>query len=278
MGLFLGLGCSKSPPRMCTSRRDLFSSILLTATAAETLMKFSKIFHKSNPLRSLAALVCLFTGLTVQANVGNQPARWVTEDRLNELVDPALLPPNSEVAVKFVKPDERIGSAQCPAALFANTQGNRMWGRTFVRVQCVGSATAPFFVGIDVKVWAPILVMKNGIQAGQALSASDVEFKQMDLSQLTHGWLTDTVHINNKTAARQLWPGAVLKPDHLRGQALIRNGDTVKVMMKGPGFAVGGTAVALGEAEFGQVVKIKTSQGKILHGVAREALVVEIAL
>ncbi|HEX4855426.1 MAG TPA: flagellar basal body P-ring formation chaperone FlgA [Limnobacter sp.] len=214
-------------------------------------------------------------GNSAAANVS---AKWVTEDRLVELVDPALLPTGAHVDVKFVKADDRIGSSQCPAALFANTQGNRMWGRTFLRVQCVGSDLAPFFVGVDVKVWAPVLVMKNMVQAGQAVGAGDVEFRNMDLSQLTQGWLTELVHLNNRTAARQLWPGSVLKPDHLKGQALIKNGDTVKVMMKGPGFAIGGTAVALGEAEAGQVVKIKTGQGKILHGVAREALLVEVSL
>ena len=59
---------------------------------------------------------------------------------------------------------------------------------------------------------------------------------------------------------------------------MVKHGDTVKVVMSGPGFAIGGTAVAMGEAELGEVVKIKTAQGKILHGVARDALVVEVNL
>ncbi|PZO25374.1 MAG: flagella basal body P-ring formation protein FlgA [Betaproteobacteria bacterium] len=147
-----------------------------------------------------------------------------------------------------------------------------------MRVQCVGSDTAPFFVGVDVKVWAPVLVVKGTVQSGQTLGLNDVEFRTMDLSQLSHGWVSELAHLNNKTAARQLWPGTLLKHDHLRGQALVKNGDTVKVMMKGPGFAIGGTAVAMGEAELGEVVKIKTSQGKILHGVARDALLVEVSL
>ena len=238
-------------------------------------MKFLTFFNIAFRVLFAAGLVL---GLVQTGAAQTDSSRWVTEAQLSELVDPALLPPGASVDVKFVKADERIGSLQCPAALFANTAGNKMWGRTYVRVQCVGSDTAPFFVGVDVKVWAPVLVVKGTIQSGQTLGLNDVEFRTMDLSQLSHGWVSDLAHLNNKTAARQLWPGTLLKHDYLRGQALVKNGDTVKVMMKGPGFAIGGTAVAMGEAELGEVVKIKTTQGKILHGVARDALLVEVSL
>lgn len=243
-------------------------------------MNFHTIFHNKLTRSSGKVIAGLLIGTLGIAAVGAQAdgARWVTEKQLHELVDPALLPVGANVQVNFVKADERIGSPQCPAALFANSAGNKMWGRTFVRVQCVGSDTPPFFLGVDVKVWAPVLVVKGTVQSGQAIGVNDVEFRTMNLTELKHGWVTDLSHLGNKTAARQLWPGMLLKHDYLRGQALVKNGDTVKVMMKGPGFAIGGTAVAMGEAELGEVVKIKTAQGKILHGIARDALLVEVSL
>jgi flagella basal body P-ring formation protein FlgA len=227
--------------------------------------------------KAIAGLLICALGIAT-AGVHADGSRWVTEKQLHELVDPALLPVGASTQINFVKADERIGSAQCPAALFANSAGNKMWGRTFVRVQCVGSDTAPFYLGVDVKVWAPVLVVKGTVQSGQAVGVNDVEFRTMNLTELKHGWVTDLAHLGNKTAARQLWPGMLLKHDYLRGQAMMKNGDTVKVMMKGPGFAIGGTAVAMGEAELGEVVKIKTVQGKILHGIARDALLVEVSL
>ncbi len=205
-------------------------------------------------------------------------SKWVTGDHLGELVDTGLLPEGANVQVLMLKEDPRIGSADCPAALFTNSENNRMWGRTFLRVQCVGSSTPPFFVGVDVKVWAPVPVIKNTVQAGQPVTASDVEFRTMDVSQLASGWVTDLNHLNNKEAARQLWPGTTLKYEHMKGQAIVRQGDTVKVTVRGPGFAIGGTATALEAAEQGQIVKIKTTQGKILHGVATGDLLVEVSL
>lgn len=205
-------------------------------------------------------------------------SKWVTQEQLTALVDTAAVPAGANVQVNFVKPDPRIGSSDCPVALFSNSENNRMWGRTFVRVQCVGASTTPFYVGVDVQVWAPVLVVKNTVQAGQAMQAGDVEYRTMDLTQLNHGWVTELQHLNNKTAARQLWPGTMLKYDHLKGQPIVRHGDTVKVMVKGPGFAIGGTATAMEAAEQGQIVKIKTAQGKILHGVAAGDLLVEVSL
>ena len=243
-------------------------------------MKFHTYFQKELLRASGKTIACLLIcalGIAT-AGVHADGSRWVTEKQLHELVDPALLPVGANLQVNFVKADERIGSTQCPAALFANSAGNKMWGRTFVRVQCVGSDTPPFFLGVDIKVWAPVLVVKGTVQSGQAVGVNDVEFRTMNLTELKHGWVTDLSHLGNKTAARQLWPGMLLKHDYLRGQAMVKNGDTVKVMMKGPGFAIGGTAVAMGEAELGEVVKIKTAQGKILHGIARDALLVEVSL
>ncbi|MBU0784140.1 MAG: flagellar basal body P-ring formation chaperone FlgA [Gammaproteobacteria bacterium] len=227
--------------------------------------------------KTIAGLLICALGIAA-ASVHADGSRWVNEKQLHELVDPALLPVGASVQVNFVKADERIGTAQCPAALFANSANNKMWGRTFVQVQCVGSDTPPFFLGVDIKVWAPVLVVKGTVQSGQAVGVNDVEFRTMNLTELKHGWVTDLAHLGNKTAARQLWPGMLLKQDYLRGQAMVKNGDTVKVMMKGPGFAIGGTAIAMGEAELGEVVKIKTAQGKILHGIARDALLVEVSL
>ena len=78
---------------------------------------------KFHTFLNIAFQVLLGTGLlagTAQAN----GSHWVTEAQLSELVDPALLPPGASVDVKFVKADDRIGSLQCPAALFANTVMN----------------------------------------------------------------------------------------------------------------------------------------------------------
>lgn len=227
---------------------------------------------------ALCAAVCMFASTYTQATTAVTQGKWVTADQLNTLIEPGSLPEGSRVEVNLVKQDLRIGAQSCPVALFSNVAGNKLWGRTFLRVQCVGSENPGFFVGVDVKVWAPVLVMKNTVALGQSILPSDVEFKTMDIAQLPTGWVASVEHLNNKTASRPLWPGAVLKQDFMKGQPMVRSGDQVKIMIKGSGFAIGGSAVAIESAEQGEKVKVKTAQGKVLSGVATEPSMVEVEL
>lgn len=205
-------------------------------------------------------------------------ASLVTFDQLHTLIAPESLPQDATVHVKLVKADERIGSPACPEALFSNPTHNRLWGRTFMKVQCIGGDAHSFFVGLDFDVFAPVLVMKKTIPIGQAVGPDDVEFNTMNIAQLPQGWIDNMAHLNNKTATRSLTPGLVLRQDYIKGTPLIRRGDTVKVMMKGQGFSIDGSAQAVEAAELGQSIKIKTSQGKILTGIAIEQSVVELTL
>ena len=257
---------------------------MLTAIDIKTLIRnFMRLAaHQQSPARGRNWLAALFViGLVLYANTlqaQSSAGQWVPQDRLAELVDPSLIPANGSVEAVLTKADPRIEGTQCPAVLFANTKGNKMWGRTFVEVQCVGGDLAPFFVNVDIKVWAPVMVVKQTVQANQAITKDDVEMRSMDLTQLQHGWMTEYEHLANKTAVRQLWPGTLLRQDYLKGQSLVRNGDLVKVILKGAGFQIAATATAMEAAELGEVLKIKTSEGKILHGIAVESLLVEVAL
>jgi flagella basal body P-ring formation protein FlgA len=205
-------------------------------------------------------------------------AGWVTFEQLHTLVAPDSLPKDATVQVSLVKQDERIGTPACPEALFSNTTNNRLWGRTFLKVQCIGGESSGFFVGVDFDVFAPVLVIKKTISIGQALEPDDVEFTTTNIAQLPQGWINNMAHINNKTATRTLTPGLVLRQDYMKGTPLIRRGDTVRVTMKGQGFSIGGSAQAVEAAEQGQSIKVKTSQGKILTGIATEPSLVELTL
>lgn len=205
-------------------------------------------------------------------------SQWVSMDNLRDLVDMNTIAHNATVEVVIDKEDERLKTEVCPAALFSNSKNNKLWGRTFLEVQCLGSSTAPFFVTAEFKVWAPVLVVKENIGTGEAIAESALEYRTMDITQLPGEYINDVAVLTNKTAARQLWPGSLLKPEWLKGRPLLRYGDTVKITVKGPGFNISGQGVALETAEMGDIVKIKNTQGKVLHGVAIGDMLVEVTL
>jgi len=69
-----------------------------------------------------------------------------------------------------------------------------------------------------------------------------------------------------------------LRADLLKGKSLIKRGDQVKVVVTGPGFQIAGSGVTLEDAEQGSSVKVKTDKGKVLSGIAKDELLVEISL
>lgn len=203
---------------------------------------------------------------------------WVSQENLNKLIAKETLPEGAQVQIELNKADPRIGSASCPVALFSNSRGHKMWGRTFLEVQCVGSDTAPFFVGVDVKAYAPVWVARDMIAAGEPIAPEKLEQKTLDIAALNTGWVSELAHLTQKSAARTIYPGTPLRADLLKGKSLIKRGDQVKVVVTGPGFQIAGSGVTLEDAEQGSSVKVKTDKGKVLSGIAKDELLVEISL
>lgn len=220
-----------------------------------------------------AALGMSFTG-----GVLADASQWVTKESLDKLVDPAALPAGAIVEAELASTDDRLGPSQCPAPLFSNSEDRKAWGKTLLKVQCMGTEVAPFYVHVEFKVWSPVLVVKEQIQRGEGINADQVEYRTMNLAELKQGWLTDVNDLNNKTAVRPLWPGTTLNHESLKGRALLQYGDTVKIMVQGPGFQIAGSGTAMERAEKGDIVKIKTAKGKVLHGIAVGEMLVEVTL
>ena len=206
------------------------------------------------------------------------PAAWVKQSDLARLVDQAAIPPGAIVQTSITKADEEMLRERCPTALFSNRQNNPVWGRTLLQVQCVGSDTTPFFVHVQFDIWAPVLVVKSQIQRGDQIEPDQIEYRTMNIAELTRGWITELSDLDNKTANRPLWPGTTLTHSALKGRTLVKHGDTVKIRVKGPGFRIAGNGTALEAAEKGDIVKIRTEQGKVLHGIAVAHMEVEVTL
>lgn len=205
-------------------------------------------------------------------------SQWVTRESLDKLTDSAALPVGAVVEAELATTDERLSPTNCPAPLFSNSEERKVWGKTLLKVQCMGTEVVPFYVHVDFKVWSPVLVVKEQIQRGEEIAAEQVEFRTMNLAELKQGWLTDVTDLKNKTAVRPLWPGTTLNHEALKGRALLQYGDTVKIMVQGPGFQIAGSGTAMERAEKGDIVKIKTAQGKVLHGIAIGEMLVEVTL
>jgi flagella basal body P-ring formation protein FlgA len=148
--------------------------------------------------------------------------------------------------------------------------GARAWGRVAVGVRCADGTAWTRYVSAYVAVIAPYQVAKRSIAPGEALEAEDAAAREGDLAALPAGVVTDPAELAGKVAMYRIAAGAPLRRELLRGVVVLRQGQDVRVLVRGPGFLAGVEGKALADAAVGATVQVKARNGRLLTGVARE--------
>lgn len=166
--------------------------------------------------------------------------------------------------------------APCTAFDVERPSGARLWGRTNVLVRCLGDAGWRIYLPVHVRVKADYLISARPIAQGQVIGEDDLASQLGDLSELPANILTDRGLAVGMEAASAIPAGRALRANMLRAQTVVRQGQSVKVVSRGPGFAVANEGRALGNAVDGQAVQVRLGNGQVVSGTARPGGTVEI--
>ena len=180
------------------------------------------------------------------------------------------------VEVLIGTPDSRLTLAPCPNMQPFIPTGARLWGRTTLGVRCVGGPTWQVFLPANIKVYGQAPVASRALNAGESLTDADVRYDEVELTRFPMGALADMADLANKQLSRPVPAGQPLLRDQFRARQVVMQGDDVKLVYSGPGFAVTTQARALSTATEGQNVRVVTESGKTLNGIARPGRIVEI--
>lgn len=154
--------------------------------------------------------------------------------------------------------------------------GNRLWGRSSLGLRCVEGASWQVFVPVYVRVHGRALVATRALTQGAAPSADDLRLAEIELTRFPQGALAGAEALQGKELARPLAAGQPILREHLRARMALAQGDTVKLVYEGPGFAISTQARALSHAQEGQSVRVVTDSGRTVSGIARANRVVEL--
>ena len=203
------------------------------------------------------------------ASARQDPAsvRKAVEDYLQ--VQVKGLPGTASYTVGGIDPNNNL--APCPALEVAQAPGARPWGRTTVIVRCTVAGGWNMFVPVHIRVVADYVVTGRGLAQGQVITDSDVTQRSGDLSELPVGVLTDARQALGRTTVMPIPAGRPLRTDMLKQAAIVQQGQSVKVISRGPGFEVANEGRALNNAVEGQVVQVRLANGQIVSGIARGA-------
>ena len=189
-------------------------------------------------------------------------------------VQSAGLPGEVQIAVGQL--DAHLNLPSCPTPEAFLPAGSRVWGKTTVGVRCTVPAPWTVYVTAQVKVYADYLVSARPLVPGQVLGGEDIAKLRGDLAALPAGILTDAAQAVGRTVTMSVALGSALRQDLLKTQQAVQQGQAVRLVSSGAGFAVTTEGRALNNAAAGQIAQARTAAGQVVSGVARAGGIVDV--
>jgi flagellar basal body P-ring formation protein FlgA len=155
--------------------------------------------------------------------------------------------------------------------------GARLWGRVSIGLRCNAGQPWTRYVQAYIAVLGTYYVAAHQIEAGQSLLAADTAARQADLTTLPASIIVDASQLSSVTALNRIAAGAPIRRELLRSISVVQQGQTVKVVTRGPGFVVSTEGKAMLDAAVGAVVQVKIQGGQVISGTVRPDGIVERA-
>lgn len=179
-----------------------------------------------------------------------------------------------EVTVEIGTVDPNLSLPTCPHLIPFLAAGSKLWGNSTVGVKCEGKWS--LYVPVKVRVMAMVVVSARPLSQGMTIGPADILLRKEDLASAPPGILTDMSDAIGKTLGTSIASGYPVSAGMLKAPLVIRPGQYVKLISRGPGFQVTSSGIALGSASEGQIVQVRTPSGQIVSGTAEAGGVVEV--
>ena len=230
-------------------------------------------------LRWLAGSLTLWCGLTIPAGAAEeaiQPLDTI-QQRASEFLAAHYRNRAEPPEILFKELDPRLRLPKCAVALDAFLPGGaKPFGATSVGVRCRGVRPWTVYQRANVRVFERVLVASRFLAKNTILSPADLQAERRELSTLTE-YATTPENLLGKQLRRALPAGAVVVPQAVKGVPLIRQGETVTLVMRQGGMEVRSSGIALGDAELGQRLRVRNESSKrVVEGTATASRLVEV--
>lgn len=159
--------------------------------------------------------------------------------------------------------DPRLRLPKCGAPLEAFLPGGaKPVGNTSVGVRCPGARPWTVYQRAGVRIFDQVLIARRFLAKGTILSAVDLKAERRELSALVGGHETNPENLIGKQLRRALAAGAVVAPQAVKAIPLIKQGETVTLVIRQGGMEVSSSGIALSDAEPGQRVRVRNATSK----------------
>jgi flagella basal body P-ring formation protein FlgA len=140
-------------------------------------------------------------------------------------------------------------------------------GQGTVTVSCRGANPWRLFVPVRVTQQVTVLVVRNGLAAGQVIGTDDIDARPQSAASLPYEYLTDAASVVGLTARRSLPAGSVLVGGVLDRPELVARGALVTLISGSGPILVKSSGVALEPGRARERVRVRSESGRIVEGV-----------
>jgi len=197
---------------------------------------------------------------------------------LNQMVsDTGSLPLRMEVAVGAL--DSRLKLAPCQQVEPYLPPGTQLWGKTRLGLRCMqGDVKWNVFLPITVKAFGPAWVIKGQVPSGAALTQADAMQMEVDWAESRSAVVANLDDWVGQTATRALTTGQTLRKDMVKATQVFQAGTQVRVVARGEGFEIFGSAQAVSGGVIGQTARVRMDNGRVLSGLVVDSHTVRLEM
>ncbi len=175
-------------------------------------------------------------------------------------------------------PRLRLPACDLPLEAFVTGDG-QVRAQTTVGVRCAGSVHWTIYTSITVESVAPVLTARYALPRDAVLTAADFQLQTRHVPGLLASYLSNPAALTDQRLRRPLSAGEPLSIDALAPAPLIRRGQQVVLVARGPGIEVRAAGVALSDGRASDHIRVQNlSSQRIVEGVVRSDSVVETPL
>ena len=240
------------------------------------------------PLRLLPFLRPLVLGLATPALLATQaqasqpgatlpPAAIAQALALVSQAATALAPDGARVVALPGQLDGRLRLAPCARIDSFLVPGTAAWGRTRVGLRCAeGAARWTVHLPVTVQVWAQAVVPAAALAVGARLEAEQLQLAEVDWAAAPQAPFAQPAALSGRVLARGVLAGQALRAPDLQARLWFAAGDPVRVVARGPGFAISADGQAVSAGIEGQRVRVRIGENRVVEGRAVAHRLVEV--
>lgn len=166
--------------------------------------------------------------------------------------------------------DERLRLAACRELQFSLPIGSRLGNNGSVNAQCLAPVRWSLYLGFQLRLSGPALVVRRDLPARAILAAADLETREIEYEQLPTAYPGDPRLVIGARINRHFAAGQPLLADALSRPPAVNAGQQVRIVVRGAGFSVNQQGGALNSAAVGEPVRARLKSGRVVQGVAQE--------